>query len=61
MANNQDRLGLVSVFKRRLSGGYTGIAPPVPIPNTEVKYTKADGSSFAVRVGRCHLSAFWIE
>ena len=26
---------------------YTGVVPPVPIPNTEVKYTKADGSAHA--------------
>ncbi len=32
-------------------GGYTGIVPPVPIPNTEVKYTKADDSGFAAKVG----------
>ena len=25
-------------------GGYSGIVPPVPIPNTEVKYAKADDS-----------------
>jgi hypothetical protein len=32
-------------FKLEINyGGYTRIAPPVPIPNTEVKYPKADDS-----------------
>ena len=26
------------------SGDYTAVVPPVPIPNTEVKYRKADDS-----------------
>lgn len=38
-------------MKRRFSGGYTGIVPPVPISNTEVKYTKADDSGFPAKVG----------
>ena len=27
-------------------GDYTEVVPPVPIPNTEVKYLKADDSVF---------------
>ena len=37
-------------------GDYTGVVPPVPISNTEVKYTKADGSVMNARVGSRHLS-----
>ena len=33
------------------NGGYTGIVPPVPMPNTEVKYTKADDIEFLEKVG----------
>ncbi len=36
------------------SGDYTAAVPPVPIPNTEVKYGKADGSRKA-RVGSPHF------
>ena len=35
-------------------GDYTGVVPPVPISNTEVKYTKADGSVMNARVGSHH-------
>ncbi len=28
-------------------GNYSGVVPPDPIPNSEVKYTKADGSALA--------------
>ncbi len=28
-------------------GGYTDIVPPDPIPNSEVKYVKADDSRFS--------------
>ena len=31
--------------KERLGGGYTGVVPPDPIPNSEVKYSKADDSA----------------
>ena len=34
-----------------LSGGFTGGATPVPIPNTVVKPVPADGSPFRARVG----------
>lgn len=27
-----------------VSGGYSGVDPPVPIPNTEVKHARADGT-----------------
>jgi len=30
--------------EERKSGDYAAVVPPVPIPNTEVKYGKADGS-----------------
>lgn len=30
---------------RLFSGGYVGGVPPVPIPNTEVKPSRADGTS----------------
>ena len=32
-------------FEGRFGGGYAGVVPPVPIPNTEVKYSKADDSA----------------
>ncbi len=35
-----------------IQGGYTGVVPPVPIPNTEVKVAKADDSAvFCAKVG----------
>src|SRR5205085_2705961 len=39
----------------KVSGGYIGGAPPVPIPNTEVKPSRADGTARfpCGRVGRC--------
>ncbi len=36
-------------------GDHSGVVPPVPISNTEVKYTKADGSVMNARVGSRHL------
>ena len=33
---------------------YTGVVPPDPISNSEVKYTKADGSVMNARVGSPH-------
>ena len=36
------------VFSVTVPGGHTGGAPPVPIPNTEVKPSKADATA-AVR------------
>ena len=36
-------------------GDYTGVVPPVPISNTEVKYTKADDSVMNAKVGSHHL------
>ena len=36
-------------------GDYTGVVPPVPISNTEVKYTKADDSVMNAKVGSRHL------
>src|SRR4051812_48884840 len=40
---------------RKVSGGFIGGAPPVPIPNTEVKPSRADGTARfpCGRVGRC--------
>ena len=37
-------------------GDYTGVVPPDPISNSEVKCTKADGSAMSARVGSHHLS-----
>src|SRR5438045_4388886 len=39
----------------KVSGGYIGGGPPVPIPNTEVKPSRADGTARPAcgRVGRC--------
>src|SRR5260221_13012655 len=41
--------------ERKVSGGYIGGVPPVPIPNTEVKPSRADGTARfpCGRVGRC--------
>ena len=36
--------GLRILKEERKSGDYAAVVPPVPIPNTEVKYGKADGS-----------------
>ena len=36
-------------------GDYTGVVPPVPISNTEVKYSKADDSVMNAKVGSRHL------
>ena len=35
-----------SAYFELIYGGYTGVALPVPIPNTEVKYAKADDTRF---------------
>ena len=35
------------VFSVTVPGGHTGGAPPVPIPNTEVKPSKADATAAA--------------
>ena len=38
-------------------GGYSGVEPPLPIPNREVKHTSADGTAPpGGRVGRCRFS-----
>ena len=39
-------------------GGHSAVEPPVPIPNTEVKCSYADGSAtyVCVRVGHCQAS-----
>ena len=41
-----------------LPGGHSAVVPPVPIPNTEVKCSHADGSAtyVCVRVGHCQAS-----
>src|SRR5258706_463687 len=41
--------------EQKVSGGYIGGVPPVPIPNTEVKPSRADGTARfpCGRVGRC--------
>ena len=38
----------MNLFSQRVPGGHTGGATPVPIPNTEVKPSKADATA-AVR------------
>jgi hypothetical protein len=42
LANNQSRC-----TNNEVPGGHTGGAPPVPIPNTEVKPSKADATAAA--------------
>jgi len=32
----------INDHKGRFGGGYAGVVPPDPIPNSEVKYSKAD-------------------
>ena len=44
----------------RSGGGYTGVVPPDPIPNSVVKYSRADDSSSSAKVGRRHQSAFFV-
>ena len=41
-----------------MPGGHSAVEPPVPIPNTEVKCSHADGSAtyVCVRVGHCQAS-----
>ena len=41
-------------------GGYTGVVPPDPIPNSVVKYSWADDSSLSAKVGHRHQSAFFV-
>ncbi len=43
----------------RSGGGYTGVVPPDPIPNSVVKYSWADDSSSSAKVRRRHQSAFF--
>ena len=46
----------VSQAKRNKSGGYSRGVPPLPIPNREVKPTRADGTAPQCgRVGRRRL------
>jgi hypothetical protein len=42
-------------FRFLSSGDFCVVAPPVPIPNTEVKHHSSDGSAClaCARVGRC--------
>ena len=43
-----------SLFKLKVSGGNNGEDTPVPIPNTAVKLSSADGTAVSCgRVGRC--------
>ena len=41
----------------RFCGGYAGVVPPDPIPNSEVKYPKADDTPLWGKVGSRHKSA----
>ena len=48
--------------RRKLSGGYSGGVPPLPIPNREVKPAIADGTAPpGGRVGSCRFSEVPIE
>ena len=49
-----------TLFKRFFAGGHRGVVTPVPIPNTEVKGSIAEGSAglARARVGRCRLFLF---
>ena len=52
LASNEYSLRLQkNVTSKCKSGDYTAVVPPVPIPNTEVKYRKADDSD-SVRESR---------
>ena len=51
-------VNIVNVYKH---GDYTGVAPPVPIPNTEVKYAKADDTSFTGKVGSRRVCRYLIQ
>ena len=46
-----------NIIKRFFAGGHRGVVTPVPIPNTEVKGSIAEGSAglARARVGRCRL------
>ena len=52
-------LGSICVRIRQTSGDLSAVAPPVPIPNTEVKHCSPDGSACiaCARVGRCQSYA----
>ena len=59
-AGNPAKAGLFNRVKGLFGGGYTGIVPPVPISNTEVKYAKADDiENYLEKVGSRHRSAFY--
>ena len=45
----------VLIILLRNSGGYSDGAPPLPIPNREVKPVSADGTAYCGRVGRRQL------
>ena len=45
-----------TTWNRKNLGGYSGGAPPLPIPNREVKPLMADGTGIPTgRVGSCHI------
>src|SRR5690242_16859466 len=52
--NVRGRQKFASACPEQLSGDYSAVAPPVPIPNTEVKRCSPDGSASigCARVGR---------
>ena len=39
------RFNLTNLKSRKILGGYSGGAPPLPIPNREVKPASADGTA----------------
>ena len=53
--NFRGRQKSASARPEQLSGDHSAVAPPVPIPNTEVKRCSPDGSASigCARVGRC--------
>ena len=58
IARNFHSMLVLSVFSSRfpymsilISGGYSDGAPPLPIPNREVKPVRADGTASSGRVG----------
>ena len=60
MRSNRLLCSLGLKHKTHMSGDHSGGVPPVPIPNTEVKPSCADGTAlwWGGRVGRCQ--AFFV-
>ena len=57
---SQSGAGATLRHSKRLPGGHSGVEPPDPFPNSEVKRTSADGSVHPhARVG--HRQGFYFE